>query len=166
MNGFPEHREGFDHSAWEHGVLDMPCEEVDAHKEWYACLTRECCGVRNDSPEEKGLCSKGNCTVLFCTCGEPTGLSWGPIGCGCEADRGNSPKNVSARRRRGHQRKMERLTYRHARNARKLNTTSVWGFWLMRRMVDRSVRMFNVVEGSWGRQDTDLLDDPVVQEEA
>lgn len=50
---------------------------------------RDCCGrVADHAHDELRTCSRGNCDAWWCVCGTFTGMTVGPIRCGCEYDRG------------------------------------------------------------------------------
>jgi hypothetical protein len=60
---------------------------------------KDCCGrLPGDETEEIRACSKGACRAWWCVCGTFSGMSDGPVMCGCEYDRGevstDPPENL------------------------------------------------------------------------
>ena len=50
---------------------------------------KDCCGrLHGTESEEIRTCSNNACDAWWCVCGTFTGMSAGPVGCGCEYDRG------------------------------------------------------------------------------
>lgn len=50
---------------------------------------RDCCGrLTNAAEDETRTCSNERCRAWWCACGTFTGMSDGPVMCGCEYDRG------------------------------------------------------------------------------
>lgn len=50
---------------------------------------KDCCGrLPGPETEEIRACSNGGCRAWWCVCGTFTGMSDGPVLCGCEYDRG------------------------------------------------------------------------------
>ena len=62
---------------------------------------KDCCDrLPGRESEEIRMCSKGLCDAWGGVCGTFTGMSTGPVGCGCEYDRGevstDSPKDLES----------------------------------------------------------------------
>jgi len=79
---------------WEHELHNI--NDVDVNESTWECPQppepRDCCGrLADDTEDEKRACSNGACVAWWCQCGVFTGMSAGPVFCGCEYDRGEVP---------------------------------------------------------------------------
>lgn len=66
--------------------LDLLLGVTEEDKAIYAAMARKCCGRTNaECPDDVAVrCPAGNCTEWLCACGEPRGMSAGPVGCPCQ----------------------------------------------------------------------------------
>lgn len=62
-------------------ALEITDEVIRVYQE----TLRPCgCGRLSGDLTEERRCSAGNCIELWCPCGVPRGMSWGPCDCPCQ----------------------------------------------------------------------------------
>lgn len=72
---------GCPEQLWAHQLYDDECPPPSK--------PRDCCGRLENTPDDEvRACSNGGCRAWWCLCGTFTGMSDGPVLCGCEYDRG------------------------------------------------------------------------------
>jgi hypothetical protein len=77
---------------WAHQLYSCAEDDDDALPCPPAPEPRDCCGRFADATtDEERVCSNDACTAWWCLCGTFTGISAGPVFCGCEYDRGEVP---------------------------------------------------------------------------